>query len=248
MLLDALGRLFQSCARAAVGRALARRRRSLAITVIGVGLLTVSVGPLPALAFDPNAAASYADHHWSECGPSPYNGTPPSPYVCMQNDCTNYASRVLHAGGYSFVLTLGNQWYWYNSSQKTRSWYDASSLYEFLMLDKDANGRGGGTLVSRTVGANPNQLYNSLSKGDLIFMDWTDDNIIDHVRVEAGWGTPPRFGYQPSYNNSYWTTGDWADQHTEVRYHDFWHGYYQLDATTRRTVQIFQVHIDPLNV
>jgi len=49
-------------------------------------------------------------------------------------------------------------------------------------------------------------------------------------------------------NNSYWTTGDWADQHTEVRYHDFWNGYYQLDATTRRTVQIFQVHIDPLNV
>ena len=65
----------------------------------------------------------------------------------------------------------------------------------------------------------------------------------DNVRIEVGYGTPPRTGYQSSYNNSYWATGDWADQHTPPRYHDFWNGYYQLSASMAATTHIYEVHI-----
>ena len=102
--------------------------------------------------------------------------------------------------------------------------------------------------MATQIGATASQTYNSLSKGDLILFDWENDGLIDHVRVEAGWGAPPRTGYQSSYNNSYWTTGDWADQPTQVRYHDMWNGYWQMTAAQRTGVKIYQVHIDPLNI
>ena len=233
---------------------LSSRRRSFmrpgirALTAIGL-VVGALIAPTYVDAYNGSTAASYADGHWAECGLSPYNGSPPSPYVCLSNDCANYVSEAMHAGGYRFiandpVLNPQDQWYWYNSSAKTTSWYQAAMLYYFLVYyDHGTGSEGGGTLVTHFVGVTASQTYNSLSKGDMIFFDWTNDGAIDHVRLEMGWGTPPSTGYQSSYNNSYWKTGDWADQHTDPRYHDFWNGYYQLSASMAATTHVYEVHI-----
>jgi len=228
-------------------RSRVRGRRLITLPLL---LAMMVVGTTGAGAFNPTNAANYADSHWKECGPSPYNGVPPSPYKCISNDCTNYVSRALHAGGYSFVLNgPADSWYWYSSQSNSMSWTYADVLYGFLIYyDKDDNGRGGGTVVATQVGVSASQTYNSLSKGDLIFFDWENNGSIDHVRIETGWGTPSKTGYQSAYNNSYWATGDWADQHTEPRYHDMWNGYYQMTATQRANAKLYLVHIDPLNI
>jgi len=223
-----------------------RQRLFLVAGMIAAGAVSV---PTNVAAYNGPNAASYADAHWAECGSiSPYNGSPPSPYVCMSNDCTNYASQAMHAGGYRFISGSTqnplDEWYWYSASMKTESWYQAYRLYYFLVYyDHGSGSEGGGTLVTDFVGVTASQTYNSLSKGDMIFFDWTNDGAIDHVRVEAGYGTPSSTGYQPAYNNSYWKTGDWADQHTDPRYHDFWNGYYQMSASLAATTHVYEVHI-----
>lgn len=222
------------------------RRRGVVRLLVVAAITAVAVSlPANVAAYGGSSASTYADAHWAECGSSPYNGTPPSPYVCLSNDCANYASQAMHAGGYGFIagstLNPYDQWYWYNTGLNTTSWYQASQLYFFLVYyDHGSGSKGGGTLVADFVGVTASQTYNSLSKGDMIFMDWENNGVIDHVRIEVGYGTPARTGYQSSYNNSYWATGDWADQHTPPRYHDFWNGYYQLSASMAATTHIYE--------
>ncbi len=207
--------------------------------------------PAGALAYDGAAAATYADSHWAECG---WSGTAPSPYVCLpangSQDCANYASRVMHvAGGYRFIDRSGipgvnDYWYYYSTSNWTITWYNAQALYSFLVAwDHGDLSHGGGTLVTSFVGVTASQTYNSLSKGDMIFFDFENNSQIDHVRVETGYGTPSRTGYQSAYNNSYWKTGDWGSQHNANRYRDFWNGYYQMSASMAATTKIYEVHI-----
>jgi hypothetical protein len=72
----------------------------------------------------------------------------------------------------------------------------------------------------------------------------------DSPRGPVGWGTPSRIGYQSNYNRSYWTTGDWADQHNPPRYKDFWNGFYQTqldNPSWNFSVRIYQVHIYSTN-
>lgn len=233
----------------APGPAITAVRRTIA--AVSLTIVQLLANSASTLAFDGAAAAAYADAHWAECGTAPYNGVPPSPYVCLSNDCANYASRAIHAGGYPFrtsPVTLWANWYWWSAGNNTRTWWQSDALKYFL-TDRDPyiNGNPGGYVAAVTKGARDTDQYNALSRGDLLFFDWDDNGIIDHVRVEVGWGTPPRTGYQANYNYSYWATGDWADQHTPPRYHDFWNGYYHLTPTERTTVRIYQVHIRPTN-
>lgn len=226
------------------------------LVVVFVILASMVLAEAPAVAaFSGTNAVTYAESHWKECDPvSPYNGTPPSPYVCLANDCANYASQALRAGGYPFrsngyyqLTGLLDSWYWNSSTSRTITWYQADQLLKFLTKAEIYFRNPGGRVVANTKGASPTQRYNVLSKGDLIFFDWEDDYVFDHVRVETGWGVPPKTGWQSAYNWSYWTEGDWGDQHNPVRYHDFWNGYQHLTAAGAAAVRIYQVHIDPAN-
>ena len=221
-----------------------RRRRRTAV----LGALLALVLPAGALAYDGVGAASYADTHWAECG---WVGTAPSPYVCMARDCANYASRAMHSGGgYRFIDRAGipgvnDYWFWYSAAvgDKTITWYQAQSLYSFLVAwDHGDLSHGGGNLVTSFVGVTHAQKYNPLSKGDMIFFDWTNDGSIDHVRIETGYGVPSRTGWQSAYN-AYWYEGDWADQHDPNRYHDFWNGSYVLTPAEAAVTKVYEVHI-----
>lgn len=225
-------------------RLLARR----ACAIFAIVALMAGMTPT-AVAYDGTAAASYADAHWDECGDDPgWDDPAPSPYICYGNDCTNFASRVMHSGGgYRFIegstANPNDQWYWYNSGLRSQSWGVAWRLYMFLIYyDKGSGSRGGGTLVKDTIGVTASQQYNSLVKGDLIFFDWENDKQIDHVRVATGYGPVSSPGFR-STHNAYWATGDHANQHEAPRYHDFWNGYYVMSASRRVTTRVYQVHI-----
>ena len=213
-----------------------------------VSFVVASAAAAQTLAYNGGAAASYADAHWQECdgfiGPSPE-----APYACVgwppvYSDCANYASRALHAGGYSYVSRSdpNGSWYWWSQSSYSLSWTVVPNQYRFLTVyDKP----GGGTLVETTPGWDTSEPYNKLSKGDLIFFNWDASSSdvlpdgLDHVRVEAGWG-------QTDPSNGTVHSGDYADQHSPKRYHDFWNGVYINQD--RFTTWVYSVHIDPANI
>ncbi|MGH8996145.1 MAG: amidase domain-containing protein [Acidimicrobiales bacterium] len=214
----------------------------LVAAMAGLGL----AAPGGAKAYNGTTAASYADQHWKECDSRFGNIQPPSPYVCVQNNCTNFASRVMAAGGNPQVIDSGgpDNWYYWNSAVYSNSWVLVPSLYFFLLIYERDAGHPGGTVRADFVGVTASQQYDALLKGDLIFMDYGNNGSLDHMRVEAGCGDPGYRGYDAAYGGAYGAVGDWADQQTYSRYHDFWNGYYQMDATTAKYVRIIEVHVN----
>lgn len=76
-------------------------------------------------------AASYADAHWKECDSRFGNIQPPSPYTCVQNNCTNFASPMMAAGGYPQVMNGQDSWYYWNSVVYSDSRIWVTNLYFF---------------------------------------------------------------------------------------------------------------------
>ncbi len=57
------------------------------------------------------------------------------------------------------------------------------------------------------------QQSSGLSKGDLVFYDWTNNGSLDHVSIRVATGVDPA---RTSWN------GDLVDAHTSTRYHAYW--------------------------
>ncbi len=239
-------------------------RRLLLLAAAAVLTQVVMLSPLsnpqPAAAWSGAATATYADTHWNDCAGQSYSS---DGYLCVpDNNCTAFASRALHAGGYSWVnreywvgpIMFGEpaSWFYRSASDRTHSFAGAPEFYDFLINydhDQGSTGPGGGTRVATTSGVTVSQTYNALSRGDMLFFSYgtvLGMRFVDHVRVEAGWNSTSFTPYQiagrgPSVN----APGDYADQNSIDRYHDFWNGVYWI-AQPQNTV-IWQVHIDPAN-
>jgi hypothetical protein len=218
-------------------------------TMRGVGAVLVALAlsissSSIASANDPwcgQCAAIYADFYWNDCTVLGLGGIP-APNT-LSSDGFRCASRAMNSWG-SFTMVNAhsssqwNSWWidkWAPLGSHSLSWAGSAELYHFLVYedhDNGASGPGGGWLFATTTGAYKSQLYNSLSKGDLIFMalDGGGYSNIDHVRIEAGWDS----------------NGDYADQHSPGRKHSFWNGAYENPNPDR--VVIFQVHIDAANI
>ena len=98
-------------------------------------------------------------------------------YVYFENDCTNFVSQSLRAGGWrnTSVGSPSSDLYWYyvSSTQYSQTWSVAHSLYR-----RFANGYeswyGGFVITPSTMKARI---------GDIIFADWTCDGYIDHSMI-----------------------------------------------------------------
>jgi hypothetical protein len=237
-------------------------------------------------AWNPTNAANYADSHWNDCKDSdsylsgiPFKGPYPQfssdGFLCYgsppgQDNCAAYASETLSAGGYSYVNLSGlDKWYWNLGNEQLRwtstpnafpSFYNATNLAYFLVVydhdNHNGTGAGGGWVTRVDVAPGPSLLYDTLAKGDPIFMDFngsTDQHWISHVRVEAGWygpGVGPMVPYFQPSNNAYVWQGDYADNQSPGRLHDQWSGYYAVlgaSGNPQNTV-IWEVHIDSANI
>jgi Putative amidase domain len=198
-----------------------RRWSLVAVLTLGVFIMAVT----PAFAYNPTAAAQYADQ-WSSNNEQLRNPM----YRSFTDDCTNFVSQALHAGGFPYTgssETHYQSWY-YNSHGNSFTWSVAPDLLNFLYYDYP----GGYPVAYRS----PYQSnYSGGQIGDVIFYDWGYGEGVSHTSIQVAVGTDP---------NSLWY-GDLVDQHITDRKHAIWslRPYNGNAATTYMTV----VHVDAGN-
>jgi len=198
--------------------------------VILVALVLAALAPRATLAYNPTAAASYADQ-WAAT-------SNPSYPVFTGDDCTNFVSQALHAGGISMVSsyvggdrsTLKN---WFVSGTSTDnasfSWSIAFDQLQWLYWQTYG---GLARIYGPTQGSGSRS---GVSVGDVLYFDWDDSNRygVSHSVIQVGYGTDPN-GW----------VGDLVDQHSVSRKHAFWNlGDY--NANNQATTMITRIHIDP---
>lgn len=158
----------------------------------------VTIAPDVVLAYDGNAAVAYADA-WA----TGRNLGPPRNYGSFNNnDCTNFISQALYAGGLPEITpgSYGIQYWWWDPMYGTgsESWAAADWLnqhvaqYQGVRFDYMGN-------------------FDQLQPGDFFLMDLVGQGYPTHGRIWVGWGQETATG------NGNWT---WLiDQHTTDEYH-----------------------------
>lgn len=170
------------------------------------GLFAASLGSSSVFAYDGTKAKNYADTYATSRNVY-------YPYF-SENDCTNFISQSLRAGGYSNVGSRLNDptdyHYWYYddyTGQWSNSWSVAHSFVMFQIVHTP-----GGYWGNSYGGVQGNNAYNDAYVGDVIAYDWESDGTWDHLGLEVGTGTDPDSGW----------TGDLVDTHSSGRYHAYW--------------------------
>lgn len=195
---------------------------------LSLGLIMVLFGGFaPVQAYDGNAAANWADNNWN-------SSLTPN----MNENCTNFVSHALHAGGFSYVnyqqnssddhnWWLASVWWWWNWSN---SYSMAPDLYNFLQWHYPG-GWNWGTTSGRGTSGRGSGLYT----GDVLFYDWGDGKGISHAAIQVNGSYDPSSGWY----------GNVVDEQTNNRYHAYWslepYNYYAANTT------ITLEHIDPNN-
>lgn len=199
------------------------RARYLAGLVLAVGTAVCMAGP--AFAYNGSQAASYADSWWNG-----RNGAYPS----FADDCTNFVSQALFAGGQPPVGTANdwseidndNYWWWDPADGlNTHSWSVAINLYSFLDLSGDG-------YVAAMAGGTGTSGSDSISQGDVLFYDW-QGNGISHADIQT-----VNYGVDPTNH----LVESLVDQHTNNRYHEFW-TLQPTNSLYENTTTIYEEHI-----
>lgn len=203
-----------------------RRTASTMIAVVLVGGV-MAAGAQSALAYDPTAAKNYADT-WALSFNTPT-------YPQLGNDCTNFVSQALRAGGYPVQSGDKNSYHsWYENTNNypiigytydySLSWSGAENLLNQLYVYNP----GGSPTAYWSPGTNGSRATSLGSVGDVIFYDWGLGEGISHASIQVAYGTDA-LGW----------TGDLVDEHTSNRKHVFWslRDYNGNYATTWVTVE-----------
>ena len=114
-----------------------------------------------AASYNYSAMANYATKYWKD-----YN----TAYRRMSNDCTNFISQAMRAGGWGMVTGWyqSNNVWWYNSLNQSWTWGGAENWYWF------ATGSG----RTSTLG---NVWYTGLA--DVLQIDFDRNNNINHTMI-----------------------------------------------------------------
>lgn len=149
------------------------------------------------MAYNPVQAVQYAALWWGGFNPA---------FRHMPDDCTNFISQCLWAGGLpmEFAPTRSKGW-WYRgpNEQWSFSWAVANSLRWYLA----SSGRGEQRPAAR-----------DLELGDLIAYDWDGDGVLTHWTIVVGydaggeplvaahtypaWGRTWRYTDSPAYTRN----------------------------------------------
>jgi hypothetical protein len=177
--------------------------RTLAIAVLSACFVLVGTD---AFAYNGAAAAAYADK---------YATVQNAAYYHFSDDCTNFVSQAMRAGGHKFhgtpsglVLNDNSQWWVYSGGAgRTYSWSVADSLATFINLHDAA------TPHSQFDGAQAKGLPSGVAAGDPVFYIFSDsDTKFGHSSIVVGSGTDPNSGW----------VGGLIDEHTTNRKHAIW--------------------------
>lgn len=195
------------------------RRLAQTVVALGISLLVscTAFATSASASYSGSAAANYADT---------YAINNNLQYISYSEDCANFVSQAMYAGGFSFVNPYGsptdlanwwdfdavNQYIYSGHVPSSNSATVADDLWQFLHLDNP-----GGTFegsFSYNGGANTAPAFtpNSVVTGDALFYDWGQGLGISHTAMQVGWGTD-QYGYY----------GNWVDEHTSNRQDIFGH-------------------------
>jgi hypothetical protein len=157
------------------------------------------------MAYDRQAAVTYASRWWNRYNPQ-FRSFP-------SDDCTNYISQCLWAGGLPMEDTGRREtgwWYRGPDDAWSFSWTVANALRWYLSGSKRAVGR---------------PTAKGLDLGDIITYDWNGDDIWTHSTIVVGsdaTGEPLVAGHTvPSFRRP-WSYSD-SRSFTEETKYLFWH-------------------------
>ncbi|MFM1653814.1 amidase domain-containing protein [Brevibacillus sp. B_LB10_24] len=162
--------------------------------------------------YDREQAVAYAETYWDS-----YN---PAFKVFVDDDCTNFISQCLYAGGIPMVYGGRSQGWWYrggSSPDWSYSWTVAHSLYWQL--------KSGKAPFYAKVLSDPAEL----ELGDVISYDFEGDGRWDHSAIVTGkdsLGQPLVNAHTNSSRMRYWEYRDSPDYTSNIRY-SFFHIYGQ---------------------
>jgi hypothetical protein len=196
-----------------------------------------------ALAYNRGNADAYADK-WAT--------STNSNYPTYGEDCTNFVSQALSAGGYPFIGSQpcpwcnssdDSQWwgYWFLGHWfHTNSWAVAGDLYNFQIEHYP------GGWLEETVNDSQSDYWANYDNvnmigGDVLFFDLGTGAGIDHAAFQV-WS-----GYSQIATNYYGSAwyGDLSDQHSPGQLHNTWS---HLPTNGNwATTTIYEVHIDDRN-
>lgn len=204
--------------------------------ILAVALLLVATTPSVYATYNGTNAAVYANN-WATSR-NPY-------YLSFSNDCQNFVSQAVSAGGFSFVgvggsTTDDHNWFFIKTPSGrgyiytyTISWTVQSDYHTFLRWDVPG-GWDWGTYYGYQSGTS-----SGLATGDVLFFNWDypSDTITDHSVIQVLTGNYTDV-------NSGWV-GDEVDAHNNDRAQAYWAltPYNQVVSTT----SILITHIDPSN-
>jgi hypothetical protein len=210
--------------------------RALAISALSVvPILTIVT---PAFAYNGNNAASYADTWALSRNPSfpDFGG----------DDCTNFVSQALHAGGFpekyiSPLQSTSSDHYWFMvfSPQHlwhSNSWSVATDLRSWLIWDVPGGIPEGSFSYDNGKNRAPAFTPNSVITGDVLNYNFGDGRGLIHSSMQVGWGTD-QYGYY----------GNWVDTHATDHKHIFWTLKDSPGNTNWMTTTVYFMHIDSRN-
>ncbi|MGL4521962.1 MAG: amidase domain-containing protein [Bacilli bacterium] len=149
-------------------------------------------------------AVQYAEFYWDDCN---------SGYPYFENNCTNYISQCLFAGGF-LMSGWGNKQtgWWCNGKDTSLAWSTAHSLRWKMGKDKD---KISAVEVKNAV---------ELQYGDLIFYDFNGDGRFDHVTIvvaKDGNGEPLINANTTNSRKRYWDYSDSTAYTDDIKYKFF---------------------------
>lgn len=182
--------------------------------IIGLGAV-IPVGVAGA-SYNGVAAANYADL-WAMGQNTNYA-------YFSGDDCTNFVSQAMVNGSYPpFRGWWQTTDYFYNDTfnayngnyylettdgrEESISATVADGLYQNFQASPDAAYKGSYNYFVN--GAPPKYMPSSITKGDVLFFEWTNEGI-SHANMMVGSGTDGIY------------VGDWIDQHSTDRKHEYW--------------------------
>ncbi len=182
--------------------------------VITVNKNPPSKGGSVSAGYDRMKAVQYAEMHWN---------APNSNYIYFpQDDCTNFASQCLHAGGIPMEFSnRRDRGWWYRrrggrQDNWSYSWTVAHSFYRYLK-----SGSSGG-LRTREV-----QSPEQLQPGDVICYDWEGDGRWNHNVIVTNFdpnGAPLVNAHTANSRQRYWEYKDspaWTPRTKYAFFHIF---------------------------
>ncbi|GER65858.1 amidase domain-containing protein [Weizmannia acidilactici] len=154
--------------------------------------------------YDRLKAVQYAEKWWNSFNPA---------YKSFTDDCTNFISQCLHAGGAPMRgYPDRNKGWWMQNNNWSYSWTVAHSFKTYLQYSKAG-------LRAKEV-SSPQEL----KYGDVICIDFQGDGRFDHSLIVTGYdyyGMPLVNAHTTNSRKRYWTYEDSSAYTPNIRYKFF---------------------------